>query len=352
VVGLTLSTGFLMAPQDWAAAYLQSKGYPLTPQNLDYLHTWQRHEGGATNNSATFNWLNSTMGKQYPSINSVGVRAYPDQKTGLSYLDQTLNNGRYPDIVKGLASGNPWAQPIADDLAVWVSGQPDSAQGRAYASRVMGSKGSGKAPFAASAPAKSSRGPAFAPQAQTPANVGRQMLLSMLSENNDSTVMSLLQQRMQSNDYAEMQQQVDPGFVAPQKGKPKAAPQGDWSQWVGKPETRQGPSAPHTPQILQFVGKVGQLAGEKLTPWGNESHSLTTVNGNRSAHADGMAADIPATGETLIRRGQAALIAAGMPEAEARKIRGGLFNVGGYQVIFNTQEGGDHTDHVHVGIRH
>lgn len=124
-----------------------------------------------------------------------------------------------------------------------------------------------------------------------------------------------------------------------------------WQDWVGIPEKRSGPSRPHQPAILQFVGKAGSIAGQRLTPWGNESHSVTTVNGTRSAHADGMAADIPASGTELIRLGQAALIAAGMSPAEAAKQKGGLFNVGGYQVIFNTGIGGDHTDHLHVGIR-
>lgn len=142
---------------------------------------------------------------------------------------------------------------------------------------------------------------------------------------------------------------------APMTPTPPGAPasQGNfkWQDWVGTPDRRQGPSKPHSTAILQFVGQVGQQAGTKLTPWGNESHSLTTVNGTPSAHGSGMAADIPASGSELIRLGQAALIAAGMPPAQARKQKGGLFNVGGKQIIFNTQIGGDHTDHVHVGIR-
>jgi hypothetical protein len=29
---------------------------------------------------------------------------------------------------------------------------------------------------------------------------------------------------------------------------------------------------------------------------------------------------------------------------------GGLYNIGRYQIIFNTHEGGDHTNHLHVGV--
>lgn len=126
---------------------------------------------------------------------------------------------------------------------------------------------------------------------------------------------------------------------------------GDPLAFVGKVEHRSGPSAPHTAEILNFVGQVGQQAGKVLTPWGNESHSLTTVNGNRSAHADGNAADIPSSGSELIRLGRAALVAAGMPPAQAAKVNGGLFNIGGKQIIFATNEGGNHHDHLHVGLR-
>ena len=125
---------------------------------------------------------------------------------------------------------------------------------------------------------------------------------------------------------------------------------GNLLNWVGKIEHRQGPSAPHTRAVLSFVGRVGQVAGKVLTPWGNESHSLMTVNGNRSDHGSGNAADIPASGAELVRIGRAALVAAGASPAWARKQTGGLFNIGGHQVIFNTYEGGNHTDHVHVSV--
>jgi len=130
-----------------------------------------------------------------------------------------------------------------------------------------------------------------------------------------------------------------------------SSPTGDWQAWVGDIVQRSGPSPAHTTPILRFVGQVGKAANTILTPWGNQSHSIRTTTGNRSAHADGNAADIPAVGAELIRLGQTALITAGMPPAEALKQTGGLFNVGGYQIIFNTQTGGNHTDHLHLGLR-
>jgi hypothetical protein len=78
-----------------------------------------------------------------------------------------------------------------------------------------------------------------------------------------------------------------------------------------------------------------------------------TVNGNVSNHWSGHAADIGASGSQLHKLGYLALIHAGMPRAQAAKARrtGGLFNVGNYQIIFATDEGGNHFNHLHVGIR-
>lgn len=127
----------------------------------------------------------------------------------------------------------------------------------------------------------------------------------------------------------------------------------DWTKWVVRPPAGQGPSAPHSDEILQFVGRIGRRNGSPLTPWANESHSLTTVKGTPSAHATGRAADIPVRGAKLRRLGYLALLEAGMSKKEALKAarKGGLYNVGGYQIIFATQIGGDHSDHLHVGIR-
>jgi hypothetical protein len=100
--------------------------------------------------------------------------------------------------------------------------------------------------------------------------------------------------------------------------------------------------------VLRFVAEIGRMYGHPLTIGTGTNHSQMTVSGNVSDHWSGHAADIPASGHLLIKLGQLALIAAGMSRRKARKIHGGLFNVGGHQIIFNTYEGGDHTDHLHV----
>lgn len=100
--------------------------------------------------------------------------------------------------------------------------------------------------------------------------------------------------------------------------------------------------------IVAFMGKVAGVYGKPISGADGTGHSVNTVNGRRSQHTDGNATDVPARGKQLILLGQAALIAAGMPEKQARKQQGGLFNVNGHQIIFNTHEGGDHTDHLHA----
>jgi hypothetical protein len=102
------------------------------------------------------------------------------------------------------------------------------------------------------------------------------------------------------------------------------------------------------PEVIEFAKRVSAILGEPLVGSDGTGHSRLTVNGNVSQHTTGNATDIPATGQDLIRKGQAALIAAGMPREQAMKQTGGLFNVGGHQIIFNTHEGGDHTNHLHI----
>lgn len=105
------------------------------------------------------------------------------------------------------------------------------------------------------------------------------------------------------------------------------------------------------PHLVSFAEKVAGVYGQSLTGDSGATHSKMTVDGNVSDHWAGNATDIPATGRKLISMGRAALIAAGMPRAQAMKQTGGLYNVGGHQVIFNTHLGGDHTNHLHISAR-
>ena len=101
--------------------------------------------------------------------------------------------------------------------------------------------------------------------------------------------------------------------------------------------------------IVRFAKQVAGQYGGTVTGSDGTGHSRNTVSGNLSQHTTGDATDIPASGKELRRLGRAALIAAGMPKSKARKQMGGLYNVGGKQIIFATNQGGNHHDHLHIG---
>ena len=124
----------------------------------------------------------------------------------------------------------------------------------------------------------------------------------------------------------------------------------NWGKWVtlGKGADRGGMST--QPAVLAFVAGLGKMAGQRLTIGTGTNHSRMTVNGNVSQHWSGMAADIPSSGSALLRLGRLALMEAGMPRAQAMKAGGGLYNVGRYQIIFLTNEGGNHYNHLHIGV--
>jgi hypothetical protein len=110
-----------------------------------------------------------------------------------------------------------------------------------------------------------------------------------------------------------------------------------------------------TPGIQKVLRSVASVAGP-ITVGTGTNHDRLTVDGNVSDHYDGNAADLPTTpGARNIELGRKALIAAGMPRAQAEKATGGIYNLPygrnrRIQVIFNTNEGGNHHNHVHVGV--
>jgi cell wall-associated NlpC family hydrolase len=129
---------------DWRVALLKRLGYQPTKQNLSFLESWQRWEGGHTNNDASYNWLNTT--KKAPgavrSINSVGVKAFDSFDSGIKATVATLKNGRYTDVLAALASGDPYRNAPTAGLQTWVSGSPTGNPG--YAEKVLGRKVDGK----------------------------------------------------------------------------------------------------------------------------------------------------------------------------------------------------------------
>lgn len=124
-----------MAKRTWQAALLKYIGAPVSKRNVEFLTTWQRWEGGHTNNDASYNWLNTTHGPG-KAINSVGVKAFPNFAVGIRSLGQTLKNGRYNNLVAAFKKGNPYDPSVSGDLQTWVSGSSTGNPG--YAQKLLG----------------------------------------------------------------------------------------------------------------------------------------------------------------------------------------------------------------------
>jgi len=109
------------------------------------------------------------------------------------------------------------------------------------------------------------------------------------------------------------------------------------------------------PTIRNVVSQIAGIYGKPVTVSSGKRSTKYSASGNVSDHYLGNAADLAASGTALTRLGQAALIAAGMSPAQAKKQTGGVFNLnkGGkrYQIIFNSNVGGNHYDHLHIGVK-
>jgi len=332
---------------DWISTYLRAVGAPNTKRNRDFLASWQRWEGGHTNNNARWNYLNTTQNAPGArSINSVGVKAYRSLNEGARAFAATLANGRYAGLLQGLRQGDPRSRASVAGLSTWLSGSPDSHSGLAYAQKVLGTKVSGGAapgPPGAALPTSGPR-PLVAPRLdQSKLAIGNLRSIAMGAD-----PISSFQAMAAKMARARLQAPQAP-TGAPLAG---AGTLGGATGRLGKVIMQAGADRPgvHTQaDILNFARQVAGIYGQPLRVGTGTRHSQMTVNGNQSQHWTGEAVDIPATGAALIRMGQDALIAAGMPARQARKQRGGLFNVGGRQIIFNTHIGGDHTNHLHLG---
>lgn len=118
------------------------------------------------------------------------------------------------------------------------------------------------------------------------------------------------------------------------------------------------------PIVLKYVAAMAGLAGRPIVISTGTNHSQYTVDGNVSDHWDGHAADLGMAanggtddgpvGDTLMT---ACLVLAGVPpdKAHAQAVAGGLYTLEHdglrIQCIWKTNEGGNHHNHVHVGVR-
>jgi Putative peptidoglycan binding domain len=124
------------------------------------------------------------------------------------------------------------------------------------------------------------------------------------------------------------------------------------------------PGQPISAMTLNYVERMAAFLNRPLTITTGTNHNTLAVGGNVSEHSTGHAVDLgmAANGGTIDgpvgdRIMEAALILAGVPAAKARAEAqgGGLFNNTRdsmrIQCIWKTNVGGNHHDHVHVGVR-
>jgi len=118
------------------------------------------------------------------------------------------------------------------------------------------------------------------------------------------------------------------------------------------------------PILLEYLAAMAGLYGKPIVVSTGTNHSQYTVDGNVSDHWDGYGADLGMAanggsddGPVGDRLATACLILAGQPPARAAADAraGGLFTLanGGLRIqcIWKTDQGGNHHNHVHVGVR-
>lgn len=132
----------------WMPNVLVLIGAPVSIKNKKFMFGWWQWEGGNGGPkgniapSAKYNWLNSmTPVLGSTNFNSQGVQNYPTWPSGLYATVKTLKDPKYAGLVAALKTGNPFQtyhrQAVIRGLSTWVSGRPDSEDGKAYAARVI-----------------------------------------------------------------------------------------------------------------------------------------------------------------------------------------------------------------------
>ena len=124
------------------------------------------------------------------------------------------------------------------------------------------------------------------------------------------------------------------------------------------------PGAGLQPLLLDYVAQMAGLYGKPIVISTGTNHSQYTIDGNVSDHWDGRAADLgmaanggtddSPVGDRLMT---ACLVVGGVPppQAASQAQAGGLFTLNHaglrIQCIWKTDAGGNHHNHVHVGVR-
>jgi hypothetical protein len=383
-------------PESFAVAVLKRLGKPVTRANVRALVGWEHAEGGHFHNDARFNPLNTT--EPAPGAGNTGtqgnIKIYRSPRQGIRATVRTLRNGRYGGILAALEQGhNPQAVARAIGASPWgtsaaliskvIAGTPAPAHipraagggGRGGAQLLTSSRGAGTdfgpqgstvallealgaqqrpspAPSAGLAPPTFSAAPALPQGYQAPPSGGQ------VSEKPDiAALLKAIATSGQTGESSTETTSVSGGgggghAVGGRGGKVLVAPGAD----------RAGVSV--APITLKFARAVSGHATVPLRLTTGTNHNRMTVDGNVSDHWDGHAGDfaVPIDSHRGDLIAAAALVTAGVPRERAWQMAraGGLFTLnpssGAFkghriQVIWKTNAGGNHHNHVHLGIR-
>jgi len=292
---------------------------------------------------------------------------------GFGKADPRITNilqsvGQGPAAQIAALQQSPWASshyPNLPDVYQTVSGTklPNVPTGGGAVPVSAGVPRSGAAPFPAPEP------PALVPPVAPTATPNyTNALLSTLNEGPGALLNALIETKFAPQAAPVQQPQLPfetasmpppsspPGVPAPAAA---ATPPADPDKWVKMSSGADRSGVPTNQPVFDAVARIARQFGKPLTITTGTNHNQYVVNTHReSQHWQGNAADILygyGTGPdnvdpALTRLGRAALIAAGMDPKEAAKQDGGVFNVNGWNILFNTGEGGNHYNHLHVGV--
>jgi hypothetical protein len=106
----------------WIKSFLIAVGAPTTAANVNSVSAWISHEGDfATSGN---NALNTTQpnSDSIGTKNSIGVQIFRTPSGGVNANATALLNGRYPDILLALRSGQGLCGRSFQGLSVWSGG--------------------------------------------------------------------------------------------------------------------------------------------------------------------------------------------------------------------------------------
>ena len=327
----------------WERDVLSTLQAPVTTGNLRLLRSWQRAEGGHTNNTATWNWLNTTRGKQFPSMNSVGVRQFPDYRTGVAYTADTIIGG-YPGIVSALRAGKPYSpkfrSTVLSDFSKWVSGSRTARLD--YGQKILGVRGPVPKVMTTSL-GKAPSGQSYGKQPMSRNEISSMdMLINSLDDGDD--FWDLL--RAVPEDFPELAQPVsEPRPASPAKKLDSAVDLKPGAGWGGSKKI-----AMSFRDLAKSygLGVMSEKRSTKMTASGGVSDHWT---GSKNSYAFDLSNGSSPTKEMDEAARQIMAELGVNYDGKSELVKN--VNVNGYrvQVLYRTNVGGNHHNHIHVGVR-